>query len=65
MPANDPQVRALSCRVAAIERWHPGADTSDLRAALAEAQAAALARRAVDGLTAEQPRPRRRVPGRR
>jgi hypothetical protein len=31
MPAHDPVVRAISSRIAAIERHHPNTDTGDLR----------------------------------
>jgi len=54
MPARDPQVRAISCRLAAIERHHPDRDTSDLRRALREAQTVAGVRRLIDGLTLEE-----------
>jgi len=53
MPARDPVVRAISCRIAAIERHHPGADTAQLRRDLQAAQAAAYIRQ-LGGLTTQQ-----------
>jgi hypothetical protein len=48
MPANDPIVRALSSKIAAKERHHPGTDTSDLRREMRAAQLAEHIRAVVD-----------------
>jgi hypothetical protein len=45
MAAHDPDVRALSCKIAAIERHHPNSDTSDLRRDLRAASLADRIRR--------------------
>jgi hypothetical protein len=47
MPAHDPAVRALSCKIAARERHHPGTDTTDLRRDMRAAQLAEHIRRVV------------------
>jgi hypothetical protein len=44
MAAKDPAVRSISSRVAAIERHHPGTDTTALRRDLRVAQATAYLR---------------------
>lgn len=54
MAARDPRVRAISSRLAAIERHHPGADTTQLRRELHEARAVAQIRRMVVGLSSEE-----------
>jgi hypothetical protein len=48
MPAHDPEVRALSSKIAAIERHHSDANTGDLRRELRAAQLAEHIRRVVD-----------------
>jgi hypothetical protein len=48
MPANDPAVRAIVCKIAATERHHPNTDTSDLRRDLRAAQLAEHIRKVVD-----------------
>ncbi len=58
MPARDPAVRSASARLAAIERHHPGADTTALRRDLRLAQAAAYLRdlkRDLDALGGSEP----------
>jgi hypothetical protein len=52
MPARDPRVREVSARLAAEERWHPEADTSDLRRDLRAARAAQYIRDLTDSLPA-------------
>jgi hypothetical protein len=57
MPAHDPVVRALSSKIAAIERHHPNADTGELRRDMHAAQLAEQIQRVVDEappLSAEQ-----------
>jgi len=48
MPAHDPVVRALSSKIAAIERHHPNADTDQLRRDMRAAKLAEHIRRVVD-----------------
>jgi hypothetical protein len=48
MPAHDPTVRALSSKIAAIERHHPDTDTGDLRRDMRAAKLADHIRRVVD-----------------
>jgi hypothetical protein len=57
MPSRDPKVRTISGRLAAVERHHPDADTSELRRDLRAARAEEYVRALVDGfppLTSEQ-----------
>ena len=48
MPAHDPVVRAISSRIAAIERHHPNTDTGELRRDMRAAKLAEHIRRVVD-----------------
>jgi hypothetical protein len=48
MPSHDPAVRALACTIAATERHHPNADTSELRRDLRAASLAEHIRKVVD-----------------
>lgn len=47
MPANAPRARHLTSRIGAVERHHPGVDTTDLRDQLAAVQAAERLRAAI------------------
>jgi hypothetical protein len=47
MPAHDPRVRRASSSLAAIVRWHPGADTAEARSGLKAANLAAQIKRDV------------------
>jgi hypothetical protein len=57
MPARDQATRVISARLAAVERHHPDADTSELRRQLRAARAEDYIRRLIDSappLTDEQ-----------
>jgi hypothetical protein len=56
MAARDPRVRSISSTIAALERHHPQADTSELRRQLHEAQAVAYVRRLRERPQAERVR---------
>lgn len=51
MPAQDQATRTLSSKLAAVERWHPTADTSELRRDLRAARVQAY----IERVLAEMP----------